>query len=122
MSRFLNIYTSYSLVETLPMSTFFAEKIKRCGRIIHVTGVKIDHINYEGVKNAAELSKADEVCTNVHCAAWISNAISHLAKCAASLYAFLEAVYIKAGIRSKREIACLSLKSFKLDDEHTKTF
>lgn len=62
MSRLLKIRSEYSMVVSLPKSTFFAMEFKWRGRIIGITGVIMDPANYEGNKNDAELSDPAKLC------------------------------------------------------------
>lgn len=122
LERFLQICGDVNLVVSLPKSTFFAEEIKWCGRLIDSVGVTMDPANYEGIKDSSEPINAAELCQYVHCVAWMSSAIPRYAERAAPLLNMLELAYKKTGKRTKKSITKISLQALGWGHEETKAF
>lgn len=72
--------------------TFFAKKVKWCGRIISKDGHRIEPANVESLKPLY----ADELCQFVHCARWMSNVIPLFRETVRVLENVLERAYKKS--------------------------
>lgn len=60
LSWILALLEELRLAASLPKLTFFANRIKWCGRLTEGDGVMLDLGNYEGIRNAAQSTNAAE--------------------------------------------------------------
>lgn len=113
LSAFLQLCSDNRFVVFLLKYTLYNKRIKWCGRLIDSTDVLMDRANYMGLKGATEPTTGVQLCEYIHRMVWMSMAIPRLAERDPSLIPIFEEKCRRAGWRTKKAIAQLSVADLR---------
>ena len=122
IESFLSLCLKHRLKLHPQKCILFTVKIKWCGRIITRQGIRFDPsatdalLSMEPPTNGAQLQQL--LCAMQ----WVRTAIPKFSKVISELQEMMENAYQKAGKRTKRAVAKISLAAMKWEERHTESF